>query len=172
MRYSCLHTFLLSFLHSLHFLLWSVFFTCFLSFFGIRIWCYQKRISLSLLTSFISGSMVMYMCAALKWAINRVHSLLWWLWADLPPQWPHNCDPNLENLTYCAKIEIWVIFAEQKFWIALSLLSGMVANTAFALPLETKPEWYRAKNCTVLAAYMAALTLQSLKWTELCRFLI
>ena len=28
-----------------------------------------------------------------------------------------------------------------------------LSNTAFTLPLETEPEWYRAKNCTVLAAY-------------------
>ena len=29
--------------------------------------------------------------------------------------------------------------------------------TAFTLPLETEPEWYRAKNCTVLAAYWQRL---------------
>ena len=30
---------------------------------------------------------------------------------------------------------------------------GKDSNTAFTLPLETEPEWFRAKNCTVLAAY-------------------
>ena len=30
-------------------------------------------------------------------------------------------------------------------------------NTAFTLPLETEPEWYCAKNCTVLAAYWQRL---------------
>ena len=30
-------------------------------------------------------------------------------------------------------------------------------NTAFTLPLETEPEWYRAKNCTMLAAYWQRL---------------
>ena len=32
-------------------------------------------------------------------------------------------------------------------------VSNCMANTVFTLPLETEPEWYHVKNCTMLAAY-------------------
>lgn len=44
--------------------------------------------------------------------------------------------------------------------------------TAFTLPLESEPEWYQAKDCTVLAALLAVFTLQSSWWFEFHQFLI